>query len=331
MLPQTSSASAQLVDRTRYITFPIAHNSSTLLAICHLHQHMDMVRHDHIRIQRVFQSIIKMQHLFHLPANGRMPQPTGSATRLQKRIHPIFKTLIISRFHMFTPWLRMQLHEPLPLVLQDCQLYRRQRIVQTECYKLYFPVLMPMGEMTTPGLFHLRIHIQIGILVTLHTDSVGKCAAKVLLFSKICNYLAKNRTNRGGTLLPHAPPQNKPSGFPVSLCYTRPPLGGWMGTCGSNVPPMQRSVPAGHMLSRKAYAIRESLAAFAGGRAGATSLQGSGYPKKSIQKCVRSCVCRKKVVPLSPISYQRINLTACDLYKTMLKPCASSENSRLGA
>ena len=28
---------------------------------------------------------------------------------------------------------------------------------------------------------------------------------------------------------------------------------------------------------------------------------------------------------------QRINLTACDLYKTMLKPCASSENSRLEA
>ena len=257
MLPQTSSASAQLVDRTRYITFPIAHNSSTLLAICHLHQHMDMVRHDHIRIQRVFQSIIKMQHLFHLPANGRMPQPTGSATRLQKRIHPIFKTLIISRFHMFTPWLRMQLHEPLPLVLQDRQLYRRQRIVQTECYKLYFPVLMPMGEMTTPGLFHLRIHIQIGILVTLHTDSVGKYAAKVLLFSKICNYLAKNRTNREGRA-------DRAHATKESICYQGKPMlsrKAWRlfwGDVREQRPSMQRNVQTGicyqgkHMLPGKA-------------------------------------------------------------------------------
>ena len=41
------------------------------------------------------------------------------------------------------------------------------------------------------------------------------------------------------------------------------------------------------------------------------------------------CICGKKTVILQPEKMKRINLTACDLYKRMLKTCTTGINSRL--
>ena len=49
------------------------------------------------------------------------------------------------------------------------------------------------------------------------------------------------------------------------------------------------------------------------------------------KKQKRFAYIRKKPYLCMQFQNQRINLTACDLYKIMLKPCASSENSRLEA
>ena len=41
------------------------------------------------------------------------------------------------------------------------------------------------------------------------------------------------------------------------------------------------------------------------------------------------CICGKKTVILQPEKMKRINLTACDLYKRMLKLVPQASNSRL--
>ena len=130
----------------------ISHDLSQFLSLERHQQRMQMIWHDNKGIKRISTAIIMPQCRLNNLASVRFSKNTRSVTGIEPFLHCTLKAFrILPRTHLI-PRLRMLFKPNATIFLKRSKLVHRQRITKAECHKDGNTRLLPMRQISAPGL-----------------------------------------------------------------------------------------------------------------------------------------------------------------------------------